>query len=309
VTCRDHFALWRWLGGPLLLGLSAWSCGERASAPAGGKLTAFVTIPPLAFLAERVGGARVAVEVLVRPGQSPHTYEPTMKQMVALGDAQLYFSIGMPFEEVLLARVSQTAKTLRIVDVREGVPMRRMAEEEAEHSAEGEAHGGHDHAAGAPDPHCWLAPSNAKIIAANMCRGFKEEDPSHAAEYERNLKALQGDLDAADAKLRAALAPLKGKEFMAFHPAYGYLADAYGLRQVAVEVEGKEPSSKHLVALINRARKQGVKVIFVQPQFSTKSAEAIATAIGGTVVALDPLAHDYIRNLEEMAQKIKDASF
>ena len=152
-----------------------------------------------------------------------------------------------------------------------------------------------------------MSPRLAKLIAANIYEGLKSVDPAYGADYEKNLRALQGRLDEINAKLAKALAPLRGKEFMVFHPAFGHFAKEYGLKQVAVEIEGKEPSAKELAQLVDWAKREGVKVIFVQPQFSRKSAEAVAKSVGGVVVPMDPLAKDYVKNLEEMASKIESA--
>jgi zinc transport system substrate-binding protein len=160
---------------------------------------------------------------------------------------------------------------------------------------------------GAPDPHIWLDPELVKIQASTIAAALSQLDPVHAAEYKKNLQALAADLDRVNAELAAALAPLKGKSFMVYHPAFGYFAAAYGLKQVAVESEGKEPSAKELADLIDRAKQEQVKVIFVEPQFSKKSAAAVAAAVGATVVAMDPLAPDYLHNLEAMAGQIRQA--
>jgi zinc transport system substrate-binding protein len=274
----------------------------RADGAAPERVRAVVGIPPLAYFVERVGGQRVDVEVLVAPGQSPHTYEPTPAQIAGVARAQVYFAVGgMPFEARLLEKATATNKRMLVVDTRKGVKLRFMTADEA--GFEEAAHEGQ----GEPDPHFWLSPRLAKVLAANVCNGLKAVDPANAAEYEANLKKLQDDLDATDAKIAAALAPLKGRAFFVYHPAFGYFADAYGLKQVPVEIEGKSPSAKELAALIQKSKKEGVKVIFVQPQFSPKSAEAVAAAIGGVVVPMDDLARDYIHNLEAMADKVKAA--
>jgi zinc transport system substrate-binding protein len=283
----------------------------RPSAPTAGSSgktpQVTVAIPPQAYFVERICGKHVRVQVLVEPGQSPHTFEPTPKQMAELAESRLYFKIGLPFEERLLSKIGETFKDLTIVDTREGIKLRTMEEWELGGEEEGEE-GHHDEdRAGTPDPHIWLSPKLVKIQAQTICGAISKTDPAYAAEYAQNLKAFEADLDATDAKIAAALAPLKGKEFFVFHPAFGYFGDAYGLKQIAVETGGKQPGPRQLTELIERARKSGVKLILVQRQFSTVSAQAVAEAIGGAVVPTDTLATDYLANLEDLEAKIKSA--
>jgi zinc transport system substrate-binding protein len=266
-----------------------------------GQIKAFVGIAPEACLAERIGGSHVSVSVLVGPGQNHHTFEPTPKQMVDLAEATVYFSIGLPFERRLLEKIREANPSLKCIDAREGISLRKM--ETADEDAESEQ----DHGAGAMDPHVWLSPLNAKIIAANICTGLKEVDPVHAADYENNLAALQNELDALNARIAGILAPFKGRAFYVYHPAFGYFADAYGLKQISIEIEGKEPTPKQLAELIARAKADGVCVIFVQQQFPKRPAEAIAEEIGCAVVSIDPLSHDYTRNLERIAEELRAA--
>ena len=266
------------------------------------KLNVVVSILPQACFVQRIAGQDADVTVLVGPGQSPHVYEPTPKQVTALADAQVFFTVGLPFEDTLLPKVRASFPQLKIVDTRAGIPLRAMTVDERVGE---EAHGEHGEEAGAPDPHIWLSPKLVKIQAATMCDALCQLVPGRAAEFRKNLAAFQADLDRVDAEIAAALAPLKGARFFVFHPAFGYFADAYGLKQVPVEIEGKEPSARQIAALIEAARQARVRVIFVQPQFSTRSAEAIAQAIGGAVVPLDDLPRDYLKNLEEMAEKLK----
>jgi len=300
------------LRGGIILSVAAAAalagCGTAPSSPvpAAGKIQVFVSILPQVYFVERIGGAYVAASALVGPGQSPHTFEPTPMQMAKLSEARLFFAIGWPFEKQLVEKIKGASPDLRIVDTRQGIALRRMT------SAESAADEDHDVAAapgalGEPDPHFWLSPRLAKIMASTIARALAEIAPAHAAEFQKNLEDLDADLDRLDAALAKALAPLKGKDFFVYHPAFGYFADAYGLRQVPVEIEGKEPTARPLAALVARARAEGVKVIFVQPQFSAKSAEAIARTIGGAVVPMDDLAPDYIANLNDMAEKVRKA--
>jgi len=299
----------------LALGLMVNSASAEA-APAR-KLKVVVSILPQAYFVERIGGERVEVEVLVGPGQSPHAWEPTPRQVEGLARAHVYFRIGIDFENALVPRIEQMFRHLRIVDTRRNVPLRSMTADEL---AAAEADGAHEHSeacvhgsgsttapTGPPDPHIWLSPLLAKIQAETICDALVELDPEHAEEYRSNLAAFHGDLDRVHARIAEVLAPLKGRPVFVYHPAFGYFTDAYGLRQVPVEMGGKEPTARQLAALIEKAKATGAKVIFVQPQFPTKSATAVAQAIGGAVVPIDDLARDYLRNLEELADRIKAA--
>ncbi len=297
-----------------------------AGKEAPGKLRAFVSILPQKYFVERIGGDLVDVRVLVGPGQSPHTFDPTPRQMTELSRSTVYFRIGIPFEDTLMPKLRATLKGSTVVDTRKGIELRRMdadadhdhhenadeahhGHDATEHSnnISGDKHDGHTHEAGAPDPHTWLDPMLVKVQAQTICEALCKIDPAHAETYRKNLAAFEHDLDKVDADIQKALAPIKGNKIFVFHPAYGYFADRYGLKQTAVETGGKEPAARQLAALIAKAKQEGVKVIFVQPQLGLKNAQTIATEIGGAVVSLDPLAPDYIRNLEEMAAKVKSA--
>jgi len=265
--------------------------------PSAEKMKVFVSILPQAYFVERVGGSDVEVEVVVQPGQSPATFEPTPKQMAALSRADVYFYIGLPFEEQLLKKLTAAHEHLKVIDTRKGIELRPMDERHDD----GQGHGGR------PDPHIWLDPQLAKIQAENIAEGLIALKPEREIVFEKNLRAFQDDLNQIDSTIAAILAPLKGSKFYVFHPSYGYFGDAYGLHQVAVEIGGKEPAARQLAGLIDQARKDSVRVIFVQPQFSQKSAKTIAQAIGGAVLPMDPLARDYLQNLRQMAQAIERA--
>ena len=152
-----------------------------------------------------------------------------------------------------------------------------------------------------------MSPKLAKVLAGTMCEVLCSQDAEHAGTYRRNLKVLEADLTLLDEKTATSLKPLKGRTFYTFHPAFGYFAQAYGLQQKAVEIGGNVPAAKQVQALVQQARAEGVKVIFVQPQYSQSAAEVIASEISGAVVPIDPLARDYMSNLEQVAQRVREA--
>lgn len=284
----------------------------NAQAKPSGKVKVFVSIVPVAYFVERVGGPFVEVSVLIGPGQEPHSFEVTPRTVAKLAAARVLFILGFPFEESLVKKIGSTFKNLEVVNLQQGIKLRGLTEEETEAEEGGHGHGPgeakeHEHEGGAMDRHTWLNPQLAKVQAKTIADTLMRIDPAHKDMYERNLKDFQADLDAVHKQLTKALAPVKGKRFFVFHPAFGYFADAYGLKQVPVELEGKEPTPRQLARLIERAGKDGVKIIFVEPQFSKKTAEALAKNIGGAVVPLDPLAADYLKNLKDMASKLESA--
>jgi len=284
----------------LVFSLLAWGQGERAKFPV------FVSIIPQASFLERIGGNHVDVEVLIGEGQSPHNYEPTPKQMAKLATARAYFRIGVPVEKGVMRKIRQSHKNLVIVETQKGIVYRYLA---GHHHDHGERQGKHLAAAAAgkrePDPHIWMNPRLVKIQARNIQDALGRLDPVHKREYAANLQAFEADLDRVDTRIARSLAPFRGSNMYVFHPAFGYFADAYGLIQVPIEIEGKEPSARQLADLIDGAKKDRVKVMFVQPQFSRRSAEAVAKAIGGVVVPINPLARDYLANLERIAAAVE----
>jgi len=310
---RSHFQVKAIVSSLVLFSLlsffqPAWGQGEKA------KIPVFVSILPQAYFLERIGGTHVDVEVLIGAGQSPHSYEPTPKQMAKLATARAFFGIGVPVEKGVLRKIRQSHKQLVIVETQQGITYRYLAGHDHE---QGEGHGKNERAGGnethsrakagpkTPDPHIWMAPKLAKIQARNICDALNRLDPAHKQEYAANMRAFDADLDRVDARISRSLAPLKGRKMYVFHPAFGYFADAYGLIQVPIEIEGKEPVARQLAKLIDRAKKDGVKVMFVQPQFPARSAEAVAKAIGGVVVPIDPLAGDYPANLDKIAVAVE----
>lgn len=281
--------------GFLLLGLLLLAAGCGRPAPDdGARLSVVVSVVPQKWLVEQLAGDRAQVTTLVLPGESPHTYQPSDAQVSRLVSAAVFFRIGVPFENGPWFEAIERSGRVRIVDVRQGVDLLdiKLAETgHAHHDHEGHDHHGHSHEGG-KDPHIWLSPQRLKIQAATMARALAEVDPDHKADYDRRLAALAGQLDALHASLSEKLAPVKGKAFFVFHPAWGYFAHDYGLREVAVEVDGKEPSDRELTELQRLAREAGVKVVLVQPQISGRAAAAVAQAAGARLVNVDPLAED-----------------
>jgi len=257
-----------------------------------------VSIDPQRFLVERIGGDTIKVVTIVPAGKNPHSYEPTPSQMKELSRSVVWFSIRIEFEQAIMPKIKSLYPHIRIVDTSIGIKRRIMREEELDkHDHD------HDHdEVGAEDTHIWMSVRLMKNQADVVYKTLVEINPSQKALYKKNYENLLKELDILDKELSRKLAPYKGKEFFIYHPVLGYFADDYGLRQISIEIKGKEPSPSQLAKVINLARKHKVKIIFVQEGFSKKSAETVAKAIGGKVVEINPLTSDYLN----MMRKIGD---
>jgi zinc transport system substrate-binding protein len=274
-------------------------------ARAGKKLAVFVSIPPQKYFLQQIGAQRIDVQVMVQPGASPATYEPRPRQIAAISRTQVYFAIGVPFEKIWLKKIAATNPDMQVVRTDHGISKIPMV---ANHT-ESEHHRQKDHQDhhGELDPHIWLSPALVMTQARTILNALVEIDPDHKAVYEANTKVFVSKLAALDADLKNTLAGKQDFQFMVFHPSWGYFARSYGLQQVPVEIEGKDPKPAQLKALIEHAKKKHINIIFAQPQFSSRSAKLVAKEIGGQVIFADPLASDWSGNLREVAQKFKAA--
>lgn len=267
--------------------------------PASAKTVAVVPIAPMAWMLEQLAQDQVQILTLIPPGASPHSYEITPRQMGELAGADIFFTLNLPLERQLLARLQAGRPQLKVIDLNRGIVPRyfTVAEQEFEHHDAEPRHHHDEHAL--PDPHTWLNPLNAIIQAENMAAALPQQVDA------LSLQKLRQSLQQLDNRLHTALAPCQGQSFLVYHPSFGYLAQRYGLKQVAVEMEGKEPTPRRLARLVDQARTHGIKIIFVQPQFPQAAVQRLAEEIQGSVLVLDPLAYDYIANLQAMAENLQ----
>lgn len=280
----------RWCTLLFLLFLPALAVGFLLHRPvSAGPVKVFVSVAPQKYFVERVGGNRVQVFVLIPPGADPHTFEPHPADMVELARASAWFTIGVPFEENLLTRISSANPELAVIRTEEGIERTQSG---------GEGH----------DPHIWLSPRRVKRQAENILAGLIQADPAGERVYRANARRFQAELDALDREFRTLFAPVRGKTFLVYHPSWGYLADDYGLNQAAIEVGGKEPRGADLARLIRLAREKKIRVVFVDPRFSSRSASTIASSIGARLVEADPLAANWADNLRKVARAFRQAA-
>ncbi len=249
-----------------------------------GKKVIAVTIVPEQTFVKAVCGDLADVVVMVPPGSSPESYEPTPQDMKRLGDASLYFSIGLPIEKASILPKAGAVKVVSLQSEVASVYPDRMFE------------------ANERDPHIWLSPKRVKVMVKSIAKNMSELDPANEAVYNKNADSYIKQLDELDSEIKSSLAGVKSRKFIIFHPAFGYFADDYGLTMYALEEEGKEATVKHLQEMIDFAKKENIKVIFYQEEIDSNQSKAFAEEIGGRMMQLSPLAADYINNLKAMTK-------
>ncbi len=289
----------------LLIGiiLSLTACQPSAQAvPDQDILQVVASILPQAYFIERIGGDKVFIQVMVSPGEEAHTYEPMPEQMKDLSIADLFFTIGIEYEATWIPRFKDINPNLSFIDTTEGINKIPLTTFHDHDEDQADLSGAEDHSdEEGLDPHVWLSPQNAKLIAQNILIALSEASPQNTQIFEENYAALIADIDTLDANIRVSLDGLSSQTFMVFHPAWGYFADQYDLEQLPVQVGGQDPSPSEMVDLVEIARAEAVRVIFVQPTFNTEDAEAIANEINAEIAFVDPLERNWLMNLETVA--------
>lgn len=263
------------------------------------KLSVAVTLAPYAKIVQEIAGENADVVTLVPPNANPHLFEPKPNTLRAFSKASLYLSDGSGLDKAWRPRFLGVNKNIRIVDISQGVSW--MNEEAYEHV--------HEHGEEL-DPHIWNSPRMAILIASNVCSALVELDGLHAGVYRTNLEKFSKRLSDLDVKFTEATKALSEdrRTFIVFHPSYGYLARDYGLKQIAVEVHGKEPKPRDMQKLVHIAKEHQVKTVFVQPQFSRRAVESLSREIQAKIVSIDPLAFDFEKELQKFISAISESS-
>jgi zinc transport system substrate-binding protein len=252
-----------------------------------------VTILPQAEFVQRIAGERCRITVMVPPGADPHTYEPTPSKLVEVSTAQMYIKVGSPIEFELswMNKILSMNENMLVVDSSKGIILINSTDEDEP----------------GMDPHIWTSVRNTEIIVQNIYQGLIQIDPSNKTYYENNTNLYLQELHTLDENITEILSEKIHRTFMVYHPAWGYLAKDYDLEQLSIEKYGKEPTPQQLEQLIDEARVENISVIFVSPQFNTRSAETIANEIQGRVIVVDPLAENYIENMQKIARAFAEA--
>ena len=290
----------------LVVLVSLFSCTSNPAPVPQTKPVVFVTIPPQAWIVEKIAGDKVDVQVLVKPGQDVHTFSPTPKQLSQLADAKGFFGIGLPIEETLIPKIKSNLKSLQIFDASKNThtPAEDYAKDDLKVTVE--ADHDHDHHNGI-DRHIWLDPVLVMTIVTNTANGLSELFPDDKPTFTDNAYKVLMELKSLYGNLETELKPIRGKSFLVTHPAYGHFARRFGLHQVALEVHGKEPGPKQLEQIMKKAEEIHATTVFVQPQLSEATAKTLASELKLRIVPLDPLARDIPANLQHIAKALVEA--
>lgn len=254
------------------------------------------SIVPLQAWAHELLGADAQVSVLVQPGQSPELFEPTTRQLAGLAGAELLFAIGVPFEVTLLPRLARMFPELPVVELGRDIEREQWPPTgDRLHGVDG-------------DPHIWLDPRHAARLVDEMAAVLAVRHAERADVIAARAAVMRARFEELDRRLARRLEPLEGQAILAYHPALGYFARAYGMRQLAVESGGTEPGARHLALLAEEVHEQGLDVLVVEPQFAPQRARALAGSLGLRVVVFDPLAADLVAELDGLADALLAAA-
>jgi zinc transport system substrate-binding protein len=267
-----------------------------------------VSILPQKYFVTRIAGDLFPVNVMVPPGASPATYDPTPSQLTSLANTDLYFKMGYTgFEMAWMDKLAAMNDQMDIIDLSDGIDL--IMEKKMQKSglpADPDHDHDHGHQHGGVDPHTWLSPNNVKIIARNIHGTLSFKYPAHRETFDTNLTSFLMDLDSLDRYISGELTNLRSVSFFSYHPSLSYFARDYNLDQHPLELGGKTPSSAHLRKLIDTGTQNEIRVIFLQMQFDQKNAEVLANETGAQIVQINPLDPDWMDQMVYITEKIKE---
>jgi zinc transport system substrate-binding protein len=276
----------------LLLILGLVSCGTVSKKPQGPFIA--VSVLPQKYLVKGIADTLAEVHVIIPPGASPATWEPSTSDMKDLGDALIYFRIGhIGFEQAWISDIMDLNPGLTVVDLSGNITLRGI----------NYAHGDHRHHG--VDPHTWMSAENMEIMARSIFVELQKIFPEHKAQLRNNYSDLMLEIKKSRQFAEEQLAEHKGRSFLVFHPSLGYLADDFELNQISIEFEGKEPSPSYLKELIDQTDSLRIKSIFVQEEFDMTNAEVIAREIDGKVIKIKPLSENWPEEYKKIVMSLK----
>lgn len=251
------------------------------------KRTITVTVEPLKYFTEQIAGEKFNVVAMVSSSDNPETYEPTAQQMINLAHSDMYIKVGaIGFERTWMKRIVKNTPHLIIIDSSDGIETEMTT-------------------CGTEDPHTWMSARNARIISENIYKALARIAPSDKEYFKERLELLHDRIDSTDVVVRKNLKATKAKTFLIYHPALTYFARDYGLKQMQIEDEGREPSAAQLENIISTAKQNKVETMFVQAQYKNRNTEIVAQSIGARLVEINPLNYDWTQEMVNISRLLK----
>lgn len=246
-----------------------------------------VTIEPLRYFTEQIAGDKFIVKTMIPSGNNPETYEPTAKQMIDFSRSDIYIKVGnLGFERTWMKKLTSNAPHTIVVDASDGINTMKSI-------------------SGVPDPHTWTSPANARRICANIYCSLRDLDEKDSVYFYKRLQELYKKIDAVDFAIRNNMSHIKNRSFLIYHPALTYFANDYKLTQIPIEEEGKEPSASQMLDIINKAKANDVKVMFIQKEFKSRNTEVICNSTKAKTIEINPLSYDWCKEMTNISEKLK----
>jgi len=293
----------------LILALYTSSCGSRSGSGSGERVIT-VTIPPFAWFVEAIAGDDFKVHVMLPAGADHHIWEPLPAQINSLSGSEAFITNGqLGFEEAWMDRFLQVSPDMKILDLSRNIQLIEVGETQTVeslgyegHNHEGDSHDTHAH--GGPDPHYWMSPLSARVMAEDVRRFLTELNPDSSAKYVTNLDVLNRKISEVDSLVRQAMATASNTPVMIYHPALAYMGRDYGFEQVSFEDEGKSPSPARMKELIDLARAKEIKTIFIQAEYDVRNAQSLSSETGAELVVINPMNSEWPEAVMEVAEAI-----
>ena len=255
-----------------------------------------VSIAPLKYFVDRLTEEGLEVNVMVPQGSSHGTYSPSARQMQKLSDSGLYLQIGhLGYEQAFIHRLHELNPGMLRLD---------LSEKTYKIHGDHVCHGDHHHEGGI-DPHIWMSPKVMLVLLPHIREALEEVFPHLASVIGSNYEPLYREVESLHIAMEELTSTLGHKRFLIFHPALTYLAHDYGMEQVAIEHEGKEPSAAQLSALIREARAEKIPVIFIQEEYDVRNAQLVAQETGASVEQINPLAYEWVDGMHQLMETFK----
>jgi len=306
------------------LALAVASCGSRTGR-AGDEKTLTVTIPPLAWFVEAIAGDDFTINVMLPPGADHHIWEPLPAQINSLSGSEAFIMNGqLEFEHAWMDRFRQVNSEMQILDLSRSIDLigteeHHEGEEEADREGHhedgtgddhdghhedgtGDDHEGHSHTGA--DPHFWMSPAAAAVMAADIKEFLTGLNPASADKYERNHSLLADTIAVIDEMVRSAAGTMSTSTVMIYHPALAYMARDYGFEQLSFEDEGKSPSPARMKELIDIAREKKIKSILIQAEYDLRNAESLSRETGAELIVINPMNRNWPEAVMEVVQAL-----